>query len=54
MAAGLEDGEYTLGGQRVIKKGAVRLPDGTLAAAPQTFLTNSTICFTSAFLSARR
>lgn len=33
MAAGLEDGEYTLGGQRVIKKGAVRLPDGTLAGS---------------------
>ena len=32
MAAGLEDGEYTLGGQKVIKKdGAARLVDGTLA-----------------------
>ena len=34
MAAGLEDGDYTLGGQRVIKKdGAARLPDGTLAGS---------------------
>lgn len=34
MAAGLEDGEYTLGGQRVIKKdGAARLADGTLAGS---------------------
>ena len=34
MAAGLEDGEYTLGGQRVIKKdGAARLVDGTLAGS---------------------
>ncbi len=34
MAAGLEDGEYTLGGQKVIKKdGAARLVDGTLAGS---------------------
>lgn len=33
MAAGLADGEYTLGGQRVIKKGAARLEDGTLAGS---------------------
>lgn len=34
MAAGLEDGEYTLGGQKVIKKdGAARLIDGTLAGS---------------------
>lgn len=33
MAAGLEDGEYTLGGQRVIKQGAARLADGTLAGS---------------------
>ncbi len=33
MAAGLEDGEYTLGGQKVIKKGAARLEDGTLAGS---------------------
>lgn len=33
MAEGLEDGEYTLGGQRVIKKDAVRLPNGTLAGS---------------------
>ena len=34
MAAGLKDGDYTLGGQRVIKKdGAARLPDGTLAGS---------------------
>ena len=33
MAAGLEDGEYTLGGQRVIKHGDARLPDGTLAGS---------------------
>lgn len=34
MAAGLPDGEYTLGGQRVIKKdGAARLADGTLAGS---------------------
>ena len=33
MAAGLEDGEYSLGGQRVIKKGAARLADGTLAGS---------------------
>lgn len=33
MAAGLPDGEYTLGGQKVIKKGAARLEDGTLAGS---------------------
>lgn len=33
MAAGLPDGEYTLGGQRVIKKNAARLIDGTLAGS---------------------
>lgn len=33
MASGLEDGEYTLGGQKVFKKGAVRLEDGTLAGS---------------------
>ena len=33
MAAGLEEGEYTLGGQRVIKTDAARLPDGTLAGS---------------------
>lgn len=34
MAAGLKDGEYTLGGQKVIKKdGAARLVDGTLAGS---------------------
>ncbi len=34
MAAGLEDGEYTLGGQKVIKtNGAARLEDGTLAGS---------------------
>jgi len=33
MAAGLPDGEYSLGGQRVIKKGDARLEDGTLAGS---------------------
>ena len=33
MAAGLEDGVYSLGGQKVIKKGAARLEDGTLAGS---------------------
>lgn len=34
MAAGLPDGEYTLGGQKVIKKGNdARLEDGTLAGS---------------------
>lgn len=34
MAAGLKDGEYTLGGQKVIKAdGAARLTDGTLAGS---------------------
>ncbi len=34
MAAGLDNGDYTLGGQRVIKKdGAARLADGTLAGS---------------------
>ncbi len=33
MAAGLPDGEYTLGGQRVIKKRDARLADGTLAGS---------------------
>ena len=33
MAAGLSEGEYTLGGQRVIKTDAARLPDGTLAGS---------------------
>ncbi len=33
MAAGLEDGIYSLGGQKVIKKGAARLEDGTLAGS---------------------
>lgn len=33
MASGLPDGDYTLGGQKVIKKDAVRLPDGTLAGS---------------------
>ena len=39
MAAGLPDGEYTLGGQRVIKKdGAARLADGTLAGSSTNLL----------------
>lgn len=33
MAAGLPDGNYTLGGQRVIKKSDARLEDGTLAGS---------------------
>lgn len=33
MAAGLEEGEYTLGGQKVIKTDAARLEDGTLAGS---------------------
>ncbi len=33
MAAGMPDGEYSLGGQTVIKKGDARLPDGTLAGS---------------------
>lgn len=33
MAAGLPDGDYTLGGQRVIKKSDARLADGTLAGS---------------------
>lgn len=33
MAAGLDEGEYTLGGQRVIKTDAARLVDGTLAGS---------------------
>ena len=33
MAAGLSEGEYSLGGQRVIKTDAARLPDGTLAGS---------------------
>ncbi len=33
MAAGLEDGIYSLGGQTVYKKGAARLEDGTLAGS---------------------
>lgn len=33
MAAGLESGEYTLGGQHVIKTDAARLADGTLAGS---------------------
>lgn len=33
MAAGLDEGEYTLGGQRVIKTDAARLADGTLAGS---------------------
>lgn len=33
MAAGLEEGEYTLGGQKVIKTDAARLVDGTLAGS---------------------
>lgn len=33
MASGLPEGEYTLGGQRVIKTDAARLPDGTLAGS---------------------
>lgn len=33
MAAGLPDGEYTLGGQKVIVKGEARLEDGTLAGS---------------------
>lgn len=33
MAAGLDAGEYMLGGQRVIKTDAARLPDGTLAGS---------------------
>lgn len=33
MAAGLEEGDYMLGGQRVIKTDAARLPDGTLAGS---------------------
>ena len=39
MAAGLKDGEYTLGGQKVIKKdGAARLVDGTLAGSSTNLL----------------
>lgn len=33
MAAGLPDGDYTLGGQKVIKKSDARLEDGTLAGS---------------------
>lgn len=33
MASGLPEGEYMLGGQRVIKTDAARLPDGTLAGS---------------------
>lgn len=33
MAAGLPDGEYALGGQKVIVKGDARLEDGTLAGS---------------------
>ena len=33
MAAGLGEGEYTLGGQKVIKTDAARLEDGTLAGS---------------------
>ncbi len=33
MAAGLPDGEYSLGGQKVIVKGDARLEDGTLAGS---------------------
>lgn len=33
MASGLPEGEYTLGGQKVIKRDAVRLEDGTLAGS---------------------
>jgi len=33
MAAGLPDGNYTLGGQKVIVKGDARLEDGTLAGS---------------------
>lgn len=33
MASGLPEGEYTLGGQKVFKKDAVRLADGTLAGS---------------------
>lgn len=37
MAAGLSDGEYTLGGQKVMVKGSeARLPDGTLAGSTLT------------------
>lgn len=37
MAAGMPDGEYELGGQRVIcRDGAVRLPDGNLAGSALT------------------
>ena len=37
MAAGLSDGEYTLGGQKVIVKGPeARLADGTLAGSTLT------------------
>jgi len=37
MAAGMPEGEYELGGQKVIHKdGAVRLPDGTLAGSALT------------------
>lgn len=37
MAAGMPEGEYTLGGQRVIYEGgAVRLPDGNLAGSVLT------------------
>ena len=37
MAAGMPDGEYELGGQRVIcRNGAVRLPDGILAGSALT------------------
>ena len=37
MAAGLSDGEYTLGGQKVFVKGSeARLSDGTLAGSTLT------------------
>jgi N-acetylglucosamine-6-phosphate deacetylase len=37
MAAGMEDGEYTLGGQKVfVKNGEARLADGTLAGSTLT------------------
>lgn len=37
MAAGMQEGEYELGGQRVTyRDGAVRLPDGTLAGSALT------------------
>lgn len=43
MAAGLEDGEYELGGRKVfVKNGEVRLPEGNLAGSTLTL--NRSVC----------